>query len=427
MATDNTNLSEQLFKAQLNYPETSSLIQRTDNGNNSNCALFDTEDCSNWYRVIHRLSWYWHGVPWLELDEVLARIAVSKKRRSHEQWLDSVIGYQSGNWTYEFITQSAKWQQQADSIAKDPDIENDEQKRAKCHKHWLIASLFAGLASYPYYRNDDLAVQAQVFANRYYQEAMNYSPYLIKDVEFTVEDKTIKGILHTPLKKTDEVKAFPIVFFCLGLEHLQTNFYHYFINYLAPLGVGLLVIDPPGVGYSKSFNLSQNTSKIHQAVLEQIHTVPLIDHTKVILLGYRWGANIATRLAYLMPNKIKGLINIAPIIHQLFVDEKLQTKMPVMYKDMIASRLGLNVISNQQLAAELKFYSLKTQNIIGRACSVPIFNIVFEGDSLGPESEAKLLTSAKKSTVFLIKQGSLKENFKSASAQSAKWIKALIS
>ncbi|WP_392564263.1 alpha/beta hydrolase [Orbus wheelerorum] len=419
----NKNLSEQLFNPKFDYPETSSLVQRNDSFAYQIGSVLDGENRDNWYRIINRLAWHWRGLPLLDVEEVLSRIAVSTRKHSYDKWLDTVIGYQAGNWIYEFLAKAVIWQKKAENYHEDDEA---VQLKFRCHQAWLTASLFASLASYPHYRNDDLAIQAQMFANRYYREAMNHSEYQIKDLEFIVDNKPVKAILHTPLKIDETPKAFPVVFLCAGLSNLQIEFYNYFSQYLAPHGVGLLTVDTPSLGYSRQFNLSQNTSIIHQSILEQIKTVPLIDYDNIILLGHRFGANIATRLAYLMPNKIKGIINVAPILHQLFVDRQMQTSLPPIYRDIIASRLGVNSISDQQLMAELKFFSLKEQGLLARPCSVPVLNIHYEGDVMSSLNEIKLLTSSKKVSLVQLKSLSLKESLKQSSAQSAKWIEALI-
>jgi len=129
----------------------------------------------------------------------------------------------------------------------------------------------------------------------------------------------------------------------------------------------MLTVDLPTVGYSRNFALTQNSSQIHQAILEQLSSVPWVDNSRVILAGFRFGSHLATRLAYLMPNKIKGLFNFTPFVHQIFVDKDLQKNLPTSYKDMLASRLGLPSISNLQLAAELNYFSLKNQGLLTHA------------------------------------------------------------
>ncbi len=422
------NLSEQLFKPKFDYPETSTLVTPSANTRHLTNSLLDSEGQSYWYRAINRLSWQWRGLPFMETEDVLSRIAISDKKRSNPNWLDTVIGYQSGNWIYEFWSQATKWQKQADNAEQADVVEADSQQHhSTCFQSWLMASSFMALAGFPYFRNDDLANQAVLLAYRYYRQAMEHSPYIIKELDFHIEDKCVKTILHTPLKRNDEIRAFPTVILCTGLSNLQIDFYRLFEEYLAPLGIGLLTVDMPSIGNSKSFNLTQNTSIIHQAIIEQIKTIPLIDYQNIILFGYRFGANIATRLAYLMPSKIKGIINIGPIIHQLFTDPQMQLNLPTIYRDMLVNRLGMKSFSEQQLRAELKFFSLKEQRLLIKPCNVPILNIYYEGDPLNNLTETKLITSTKPISLFKIKSSSLKQDIKLSSNNLTNWLKNLVS
>ncbi|MDF7671528.1 alpha/beta hydrolase [Orbaceae bacterium ESL0721] len=399
------NLSEQLFKPKYHYPETSTLINRIDSED------YKSSD-NNWYRVIDPLMWHFRGLPAIEVASVLARIAASTKPRSCENWLDTVTGYQSGNWSYEFLNQASL----------QSNIEEGETDKRQL---LLLASRYCSLASFPHYKSDELALYAQTCAYKAYIEALANSPYLLKTLEFTFDanQNRIKTFLHLPISNLDKIeKAYPVVLLCGGMVNLQIDFYRYFSQYLAPKGIALLTVDFPSVGYSRAVNLSQNSSQIYQAVLEQITTVPWIDAKQVVIAGIGFGTNIATRLAYLAPNRIKGLLNINPLIHQLFVDKKLQMVLPAMYKDMLASRLGLSTTSNQQLSAELNYFSLKNQGIISRPCQVPVFNILFENDQLSTVNEAKLITSLKQNRVITVAKTPLIKNFYQAVTQSVAWI-----
>lgn len=415
------NLSVELFRPKFDYPETTSLIQRLDCNETVFSTLLEGASDSRWYRIINSLLWHWRGVPMLEIDDVLSRIAVSDKKHSNEHWLDSVIGYQSGNWIYEFMSQAAQWQAKSDGINQ---AELSNEDKLQLHQNWLIASRLYSIASYPHYKTDDLAAQAQVLAYRAYKEALEYSAFTLKEIDFKVDNNTIKGMLHLPASQSND--PCPIVFMCGGLSNLQIDFYRYFAEFLAPNGIGLLTVDLPSVGLSRALNLSQNTSQIHQAVLEQLSSVPWVDHTKVILAGTRFGANIATRLAYLAPNRIKGMLCFAPVVHQLWVDKTVQQSLPTMYKDVIASRLGLNRISNQQLAAELNYFSLKNQGLINRPCAVPVMTVVFENDKLSTLAEAKLITSSKQNKIIKVASTPLKQSLQKALEQSTDWLKTLI-
>ncbi|WP_392565284.1 esterase FrsA [Utexia brackfieldae] len=415
------NLSEKLFKPKFNYPETSALIQRFDSQYVSFAHPLEGQSHAHWYRVLNSLIWHQRGLPLLEIDAILARIAASDKKRSNPQWLDSVIGYQSGNWIYEFAGQASQWQQQAEALAAQPQT---PALKLEIHQAWLNASQFCSLASYPHFKTDDLASQAQVFGYRAYREALNYSPYTYKEVDFTYASHTIKGLLHLPAQAVES--ACPIVFMCSSLANLQIDFYRYFAEYLAPQGIGLLTIDGPGVGLNKAINLTQNSSDIHQAVLQQLVNVPWVDHHRVILAGFRFGGHIATRLSYIAANRIKGVFCIAPFVHQLFVDKTLQDQLPIMYKDLVASRLGLVSCANEKLAAELNYFSLKNQGLLGRPCSVPVMSIVFDNDLFCPVSEAKLLTSTKSHKLINVAASPLQSNVDKAMQQSVDWMINLI-
>lgn len=188
----------------------------------------------------------------------------------------------------------------------------------------------------------------------------------------------------------------------------------------------MLTVDLPTVGFSRNFVLNQNSSQIHQAVIEQLSSVPWVDSNRVIVAGFRFGSHIATRLAYLMPNKIKGLFNFTPFVHQIFVDKTLQQNLPNCYKDMLACRLGLTSVSNQQLAAELNYFSLKNQGLLTRSCPVPIMNIIFEDDKLSNLTEAKLIQSSKQSKIVTIAKTPLQKSLQNALTQSVKWMESIL-
>ena len=417
--TTTENLSAQIFKPQYDYPETSALINRIDSSDGSSISPLDGEIDSRWYRIINPFLWIWRGLPKLEVEELLSKIAASTKRHTNEKWLDTVIGYQSGNWVYEFLNQAALWQSKADSI----DQENpSEEDKINLHNYFLIASEYSSIASYPHFKNDELAMYAQTCAYQAYMKALNYSPFTVKELEFKVESRSVKTFLHLP--KTDN--TCPVVLICNALGNLQIDYYRYFKEYLAPRGFAMLTVDLPTVGYSRNFALTQNSSQIHQAILEQLSSVPWVDNSRVILAGFRFGSHLATRLAYLMPNKVKGLFNFTPFVHQIFVDKDLQKNLPNSYKDMLASRLGLPSISNLQLAAELNYFSLKNQGLLTHACPVPVMNIIFEEDVLSNLNEAKLIRSIKQSKLVTIPKTPLQKSLHDALTQSVNWMESVL-
>ncbi|OCG20202.1 MULTISPECIES: alpha/beta hydrolase [unclassified Gilliamella] len=411
------NLTAQIFKPQFDYPETSTLINRIDSSDGSSISALDGEIDSRWYRIINPILWHWRGLPKLEAEAVLSKIAASTRHHTNDNWLDTVVGYQSGNWVYEFLNQAAIWQAKAESIVRTNLTYEDKNNLLN---YYLIASEFSSIASYPHFKNDGLAMYAQTCAYQAYAKALNFSPFLIKELEFKVDNRRVKAILHLP--KTG--KACPVVLICNALGNLQIDYYRYFSEFLAPQGFAMLTVDLPTIGYSRNFALTQNSSKIHQAILEQLSSVPWIDDHRVFIAGFRFGSNIATRLAYLMPNKIRGLFNFTPFVHQIFVDNELQKNLPNSYKDMLASCLGLPSISNQQLAAELKYFSLKNQGLLTHACHVPVMNIIFENDKLSNLCEAKLIHSIKQNKIVTVQKNQLQKSLHQALTQSVKWMES---
>lgn len=94
---------------------------------------------------------------------------------------------------------------------------------------------------------------------------------------------------------------------CGALDSLQIDYCRYFRDYLQPQGIAMLTLDMPSIGYSIKQKLTQETSTLHQQIINQLVNIPWIDHTRFGVVGVRFGANIALRLAYMEPTKIKAV------------------------------------------------------------------------------------------------------------------------
>ncbi|MEN1627232.1 alpha/beta hydrolase, partial [Pseudomonas aeruginosa] len=96
------------------------------------------------------------------------------------------------------------------------------------------------------------------------------------------------------------------------------------------------------VGFSSKWKLTQDSSLLHQDVLKALPNVPWVDHTRVAAFGFRFGANVAVRLAYLESPRLKAVACLGPVVHTLLSDFKCQQQVPEMYLDVLASRLGMH-------------------------------------------------------------------------------------
>lgn len=376
----NKNLSEKLFKPKFNQPETSTLMRRL-----SDMPQTESSDgrSSHWYRSFNKAMWLWQGIPYLDITDALSRIAISTHSRSNPQYLDTVAGYNSGNWNYEWSKQAMVWQRKA--------LETPENNALLAGQRWLNAANLFSIASYPHLRGDQLAEQSELLANRAFDEACLRLPHERKLIEFPVEGGRVTGVLYLP---TALGGPYPTVFFCGSLGHLQSDYFQLFQRYLAPAGYAMLCIDFPSVGYSSKWKLSYDCSKLHQQVLQQLATVPWVDHHNVVALGMLFGANIAVRLAYLEPSRLKGVVSWDGLVHHMMVDDKAHFKIDEMYKDVLASRLGMNNVPDSLLAAEMTRYSLKVQGLLGRRTAVPMLAMCTDQTVYGVKDDAQLIASS---------------------------------
>ncbi|EIC83871.1 esterase FrsA [Serratia sp. M24T3] len=410
------NLSETLFKPRFKYPETSTLVARSDRHSSPLVhSALEGDSLPCWYRTINRLMWLWRGINPLEVEEVLSRIAVSVAERSDQQLLDTVIGYRNGNWIYEWSHQGMYWQQQA----------QEQQDAQKASEYWLRAANFYSIAGYPHIKGDSLAEQAEVLSNKAFEKSAESSTYGLKEFSLPREGgKPIVGFVHLP---NNGEAPFPAVLVCGGLDTVQSDYHRLFRSYLAPLGIAMMTIDMPSVGFSSHVKLTPDTSVLHQQVLSQLDKIPWVNSTRIAVLGTRFGGNIAVRLAYLEPHRIKAVACLGPVVHQMLTDVECQKRIPDMYMDVLASRIGMPNASNEALRVELNRYSLKMQGLLGRRTPVPMLSAYWDNDPFSPKQESSLIAgSSPNGKVIEIPSKPLYGSFDQALKDISQWLKLKI-
>ena len=289
------NLTETLFKPRFKHPETSTLVRRFNPGTQPAVqSALDGKNVPHWYRMINRLMWIWRGIDPREILDVQARIVMSEAERTDSELYDTVVGYRGGNWIYEWSKQAMLWQQKA----------SQEEDATRSGKHWLHAANLYAIAAYPHLKGDELAEQAQALANRAYEEAAQRLPGQMRELEFAVPGGApVTGFLHMPEGKG----PFPTVLMCGGLDSLQIDYYSLYERYFAPKGIAMLTLDMPSIGFSSKWKLTQDSSLLHQHALKALENIPWVDHTRVAAFGFRFGANVAVRLAYLESSRLKAV------------------------------------------------------------------------------------------------------------------------
>ncbi|MBS0923141.1 esterase FrsA [Providencia sp. JGM181] len=411
------NLSEKLFKPRVRQVETSTLVSYSSHtlSQLENHSVLSGSSHNHWYRTLNRLMWIWRGIDAIEIEEVLSRIAISDAKRSREEWLDTVIGNRRGNWCFEWSHQAMYWQQKA--------LEFEKGQEA-CDA-WLRAANLYSIAAYPFIKGDELADQAIVLACKAYDSAAKFSMYQLKKIPFKVDGgKEVCGFLHIP---SNVQGPYPTVMVCGMLDSLQTDYSRYFREYLEPRGIAMLTLDMPSIGYSGKYSLSQETSTLHEQIVRQLDTIPWIDHTRFAITGIRFGANIAVRLAYMCPDKIKAVAVIGPIVHSLLHEEKYQKDIPRMVLDVFASRLGVYQVDGQSLRHELSCYSLRNQGLLGRRNQVPMMSVCFKNDPYSPKADSDLIArSSMDSHLLTLPSSPILEAFERSMSDTTKWLESKI-
>lgn len=376
MSENNQNLSEKLFDNHRQARETSALIHYMPSSLELLEKKIEDSD-SPWYRTLRRMQWAWQGIDPVDQEEVLARIASSNNSRTRDKWLDSVMGYRSGNWAYEWNSLGARYQQEASSL----------EGEAAADKFFSAALCFS-IAGYPHLKDDSLSIQAQALSNAAYEEGARKTSYVIKKLEFPYKKGNIVGHLH--LSHTNEPQ--PVVIVSSGLDSLQTDIWRLFRDFLAHRNIAMLTVDMPSIGYNSQWDLTEDSSVLHQAVLNQLPSLPWVDHHRVGLLGFRFGGNAMVRLSFIEQSKIKGCVTFGAPIHDIFSSREKMQQMPKMYMDVMASRLGKTSVDINSLSGQLNAWSLKTQGFLfGRKTKVPILALTTENDVVSPYSDNQMV------------------------------------
>jgi esterase FrsA len=134
---------------------------------------------------------------------------------------------------------------------------------------------------------------------------------------------------------------------CGGLDGLQSDYYNLYERYFAPKGIAMLTLDMPSVGFSSKWKLTQDSSLLHQHALKALANIPWVDHTRVAAFGFRFGANVAVRLAYL-ESRLKAVACLGRSCMRCWLTSATGA-VPEMYMDVLASRLGMHDASDESL------------------------------------------------------------------------------
>lgn len=413
---NDTNLTEKLFTRIKKVLETSEISNSSPvDEHDSNLAesFIDGALSPHWYRLLRRPAWAWQGADPVEVEQTLACIAMGQGERSHERFLDTIKGYVPGNWIYEWSQLGGRYFNTGRELAA-------QGETADALKNLLKAVRYYSIASYPHLKHDELADQAQLLGNMAYREAGRLFKVPLKELQVPFRGKTIQGYLHLPTTE----KPVPLVIISGGIDSLQIDFLNFYIKYLEPHGIGMLSLDMPGTGYAEHWPLVQDTSRLHQAVLHYLAEVAWVDHQRIAMVGFRLAGNVAARLAFIEPFKLRTVVCIGAGVNQVFTNQEMFARCPRMMRDGLANRLGADAAQWDLLRTKCQVFSLKTQGLLGSRTSVPILSIGHKKDFICPEQDVRALASASRNgkAVVFDKQPLL-EVYDEAMKETVDWLK----
>ena len=410
------NLSKILFTQKRHVQETSTIIANSTTKKNHklNDVIMDGEARDGWYRLLKFLLWSWQGLEMIDCYDVLAKISASKQERSHADIIDTVVGFRSGNWTYEWTQKGMHFQKMAKKFA-------DEGNDSEAQKYFYIASQFYSVASYPHLRGDELSIQAQLLAFQNYRESFKHNTKsILKEIKVPFQGKEIICYLHLP--HTEHIH--PLVIVSGGIDMLQCDMYPLFEKDLGPAGIAMLTVDIPGVGFSSQIKLTQDTSQLHQAIIHYMQEVPWVDQARISLMGMRFGGNIATRLAFLEPTSVKSVVSIGAPVSTIFDSmEKFQVLPPVLL-DCFASRLQVNSSDVTHLYPQCLPFSLVKQGLLARQrIDTPFLSIGHKHDMLCDEKDLKAIARAsREGETQILDKPPIFKSYLSSLSYSAQWL-----
>lgn len=410
------NLSEVLFAEKYNVQETSTLIANSGSKKNQKLhnVTMDGEEQAGWYRLIKVMQWAWQGIDLIDCYEILAKVSASSNLRSDDGLLDTVVGFRSGNWNYEWSKQGMLYQKQGNEFA-------DAGDKEKAQHAYYTASQYYSVASYPHLKGDESSIQAQTLAFSNYRKAFEFDEHaLLREIKVPFKGKDIICYLHLP--NDDDIH--PVVIISGSVDALQCDLFQIFNNQLKPAGIAMLTVDMPGVGFSSAVKLEQDTSELHKVVLQHMKKVPWVDHDRVSLMGMRLGGNVANRLAFLEPKAVKAVVSIGAAVASVFDKFDNFSKLPPMTLDCFASRMQMKCSDADLLYQYCVPFSLVKQGLLGRnRIRIPLLSIGHSEDIMCNEQDLKLIAaSSYEGEAHIIDKPPIFDSYLKSLQYSAEWL-----
>ncbi len=327
--------------------------------------------------------WIWWGADAEVLQETLARVRDSEAPREKAGYWDLKRELGPGHWGFEFSALGAATEARAERMAGD-----DPSAAAKTYHE---ASVYYGLAKYPFVRRDAVETEAYAAQMRNYLRAWELEGRPVEIVEVQWRGKPAHGLLHRPAGARNPV---PLVLATNGIDVFSAEFGP-FARDLVDRGIAFLAFDIPGTGLNVDHRLDADFEQLHIAFLDALLARGGFDAKRVGVVGVSFGGNAAVKLAFTEADRIAAVLNVCGPVHDVFmVAVGAVAEIEPMFRDVLFDRWDVTPGDTVALVEAARRFSLLRQGVLGSGVEtqVPIYSLNARDDYVATERDMALVT-----------------------------------
>ncbi|HYA30999.1 MAG TPA: alpha/beta fold hydrolase [Acidobacteriota bacterium] len=216
--------------------------------------------------------------------------------------------------------------------------------------------------------------------------ASKYFDIPVECVSIPFKDKAIVGHLRLPKKLPA-----PMIMHWGGIDNWKEE-RHSFGESFVKEGWGCFIIDSPGTGECPML-AGPDAHQIHTTVLEYLLTRPEVDRAKIAVVGASFGGHWSTKLAHIVPDKLRAAVNWGGGVHYFFQPEwQARSRHADSYLfDLIEARANLfGKKTFDELCAVMPTLSLLDQGWLDKPCA-PLLIVNGKEDKQVPLDDFYLL------------------------------------
>lgn len=335
------------------------------------------------YRDQRIQHWIWWGADPDALQATLARIRDSIAPLEKAGYWDLKREVGPGHWAFEFSALGAATEARAERMAG-----SDPVAAASAYHE---ASVYFGLAKYPYVRRDAIETEAYAAQMRTYLRAWELAGMPVEVVEVQWRDKPARGLLHRPAGARTAV---PLVLATNGIDVFSAEFGP-FARDMVDRGIAFFAFDIPGTGLNVDHVLDPDFEQLHLTFLDALLARGGFDAARVGVMGVSFGGNAAVKLAFTEPDRIAAVLNVCGPVHDVFmIPVGVVGEIEPMFREALFDRWDVPTSDAIALVEAARRFSLLRQGVMGKGITtpVPIYSLNASDDYVATERDMERVT-----------------------------------